>query len=130
MLYSVLIYDTESVIDALSEEEHKARLDRHLHFQDDPRDQQELGAVVKLMPTTTAVTLRGGPIEDTVLDGPFAETKEQLLGFYLIECPSLEAAVQQVKKLPLETGAVEIRPVAYFEGGNFKNGSPLVISDP
>jgi len=52
-----------------------------------------------------------------VLDGPFAETKEQLLGFYLVDCKSLEDALQVARGLVGDTGALEVRPLAMFYPG-------------
>ena len=114
MLYSVLIYDAQDVIDALPEEEVERRLNVHRDFQ--KKHAAKLGPIAKLLPPTSAVTLKGGPIENTVLDGPFAETKEQLLGFYLIECESLEEAIETARQLPHETGSLEVRPVEWFNG--------------
>ena len=72
--------------------------------------------MARLLPTTAATTLRKGR-EEMVIDGPFAETKEQLLGFYVIDCASLEAAIDTAKELAKAnpgTGSYEIRPVAEF----------------
>ena len=69
----------------------------------------------RLMPTTTATHIRSGK-DPMVVDGPFAETKEQLLGFYVIDCPSLDDAIEAAKLLAREKphGTLEIRPVAVF----------------
>jgi hypothetical protein len=75
-----------------------------------------LGPVGRLMPTTTAMTVRASR-EPLVLDGPFAETKEQLLGFYLVDCKSLEDALKVARGLVGDTGALEIRPLATFYPG-------------
>ena len=78
--------------------------------------QGRLGPVARLLPTTAATTLRKGR-EEMVIDGPFAETKEQLLGFYVIDCASLEEALDTAKELAKAnpgTGSYEIRPVAEF----------------
>ena len=131
MLFSVLIYDSEEELDALPDSEHARRLDVHHAFQAPLRDSKTLGGVVKLMPSTAAITLRGGPIEDAVIDGPFAETKEQLIGFYLIRCETLEEAIETARGLPRESGSLEIRPIEFFEGGDFTDGAPLVLrGDP
>jgi hypothetical protein len=67
------------------------------------------------MPTTTATHIRSGR-DPTVIDGPFAETKEQLLGLYILDCPTLEDAIRAAKLLAREKphGTLEIRPVAVF----------------
>ena len=65
-----------------------------------------------LQPTTTATSVRGG---DAVTDGPFAETKEALGGFYLIEAKDLDQALEVGKLCPAEFGGVEVRPIMVFE---------------
>jgi hypothetical protein len=65
-----------------------------------------------LTESSTATTLRiGAGGEQVVTDGPFAETKEQLGGFYLLDCSDLDEAIEWAKQLPMDQGAVEIRPV-------------------
>ena len=73
----------------------------------------KLGPSLRLLPTTAATTLRGGGI---VIDGPFAETKEQLLGFYVIDVENLEAALAVAKELSAAnpTSIYEIRPIALY----------------
>ena len=78
--------------------------------------QGRLGPTGRLMPTTTAMTVRASR-EPLVLDGPFAETKEQLLGFYLVDCKSLEQALEVARGLVGDTGALEVRPLATFYPG-------------
>jgi hypothetical protein len=53
-----------------------------------------------------------------VLDGPFAETKEQLLGFYIVDCATLDEVVEIASELTIETGAMEIRPVLFYAPGS------------
>ena len=70
-----------------------------------------------LQPTATATTVRVRDGERVVTDGPFAETKEQLGGFYLLECGSLDEAIEWASKIPgAATGSVEVRPVMNYEG--------------
>jgi hypothetical protein len=72
------------------------------------------------MPTTAATTLRKGK-EPIVLDGPFAETKEQLLGFFVVDCSSLEQAIETAKDLGRASsskGSYEIRPTMFFRPGS------------
>ena len=65
-----------------------------------------------LMPTATATTVRTKGGKQAVHDGPFAETKEQLGGYYLIEAPDLDAAIAIAKRVPLRVeGAIEVRPL-------------------
>ena len=64
-----------------------------------------------LQPTATATTIRG----DVVTDGPFAETKEALGGYYVIEAPDLDGAIAVAKQVPARFGGVEVRPVMVFD---------------
>lgn len=127
MLFSVLIYSSEDVIDALSEGEIEEILSHHYAFQDRTKSEKSFGAAVKLMSTGTAVTLHRPQEELLVTDGPFAETKEQLMGFYLLEAATLDEAIEAVKLLPLDKNKVEIRPVSYFDGANFRDADRLVL---
>ena len=74
------------------------------------------------MPTTAATTLRSGA-EPLVIDGPFAETKEQLLGFYVVDCATLEEAIDVARRLMVPrtaaglSSALEIRPISIFQPG-------------
>jgi hypothetical protein len=76
----------------------------------------QLGPVARLMPTTAATTLRRDNEPAVVLDGPFAETKEQLLGFFVVDCPNLEEALAFTRELAEANpgGAYEVRPIGYF----------------
>jgi hypothetical protein len=75
--------------------------------------QNRLGPCVRLMPTTTAVQVRteGQPV---ITDGPFAETKEQLLGFYMVDCESIEEAIEIARSLPSVSTVFEVRPVKLY----------------
>ncbi|TSD94642.1 hypothetical protein FOS14_20255 [Skermania sp. ID1734] len=69
-----------------------------------------------LQPTSTATSIRAdGNGSLSVTDGPFAETKEALGGFYLIEAPDLDAAIELAKQVPARFGGVEVRPVMVFD---------------
>ena len=69
-----------------------------------------------LQPTATATTIQIQPSGDPVVtDGPFAETKEQLGGFYLLDCENLDEAIAWAKKIPMPGGKVEVRPVMDYE---------------
>lgn len=127
MLYSVLIYDSEPHLESLSEEADHKILEGHVAFQNKTREAGQLGPVARLMSTAASVTLRPDQslhFEKTnqekpamVLDGPFAETKEQLVGFYILEAESLDVAIELVRDLPLTTGCHEIRPIQWFDPG-------------
>ena len=117
MLYAVLCYDSEeAVFSWTAEQDAKVMADLG---QVQARWSHKLGPTARLMPTTAATTLRKG---DTplVIDGPFAETKEQLLGFYLINCDDLEEVLTFCKELGAVNpgGAYEVRPLHFFANGS------------
>lgn len=119
MLYAILCYNEEKVIGTWTKEEDDATMTRLLAVQAPLAAAKQLGPVARLEPTTKAVTVRKtrAPF---VMDGPFAETKEQLLGFYVAEFASIEDATAFVHKLSEAnpgTGSYEIRPVQFFAPG-------------
>ena len=123
MLYSILIYVPEDMVDAMSTEDMDAHIAKHLRVHDQLNAQGRLGPVVRLMPTTTAVQLRTTSTPH-VIDGPFTETKEQLLGFYIVDCKSLEEAIEVARSLPSVRTIFEIRPLKlFFPGGEI---SPIL----
>jgi len=114
MLYAILCYNSEAAVGSWSKEYHDETMAKLRVVNDKLARQGRLGPVARLLPTTAATTLRKGR-EQLVIDGPFAETKEQLLGFYIIDCVSLDAAIETAKELAVAnpgTGSYEIRPVA------------------
>src|SRR5436305_7954993 len=113
MQYAILCYDSEETVGAWTKEQDDAVIGRLGAVQDKLAKQGRLGPVARLMPTTTATTIRKGK-EPLVIDGPFAETKEQLLGFYIVDCPSLDDALEVAKDLGKASGsegAYEVRPM-------------------
>jgi hypothetical protein len=116
MLYAILCYHSEALINAWSKEKDDAVMAQHKAAMEKLAAKGKLGPVARLTPTTTATTLRAGA-EPVVLDGPFAETKEQLLGFYVVDCESLQEALEIAKPFLHEPGALEIRPIRFFEAG-------------
>lgn len=111
MKYALLIYQEESLA-ALDEGSPalKAIVSRHMAFSRDLGPKRLGGSGLKS--TGTATTLRTVGADRTVHDGPFAETREQLGGFYLIEAADLDAALEIAKEVPLAgNGAIEIRPL-------------------
>jgi len=118
MLYAILCYHDEDFVGSWSKEQDVAVMSKLVVVQDRLKKEGRLGPVARLLPTTAATTLRkDGPA--VVLDGPYAETKEQLLGFYVVDCENLDAAVDFARELGEANpgGAYEIRPVGYFEPG-------------
>ena len=119
MLYAIFCYDNEAITCAWSKEKDDAVMASLGEVQTKLAARKRLGPVARLMPTTTATTIRKGK-EPIVMDGPFAETKEQLLGFYVVECENLDEAIETAKDLARASGsagAFEIRPVAIFRPG-------------
>jgi hypothetical protein len=116
MLYAILCYNNEAETTSWSKEKDAAVMAKLGAVQDRLRQAKRLGPVARLMPTTAATTVRKDREPPLVLDGPFAETKEQLLGFYLVECATREEAVQVAKDLGAANpgGSYELRPVAVF----------------
>ena len=103
MLYAILCYDSEAVAGSWTKEQDAAVIAKLDVVTDQLASEKRLGPVLRLMPTTTATTLRKGK-EAVVLDGPFAETKEQLLGLFVVECASLEQAIETAKDLGRANG--------------------------
>ncbi|OJU28433.1 MAG: hypothetical protein BGN91_06585 [Nitrobacter sp. 62-13] len=118
MLYAILCYNNEDVVGSWSKEHDAAVMRKLAVVQDRLRKQGRLGPVARLLPTTAATTLRkeNPPL---IVDGPFAETKEQLLGFYVIDCKNLEDALETAQELGDANpgGSYEIRPVGLFDAG-------------
>jgi hypothetical protein len=119
MLYAILCYDSEDVVGAWTKEEDAAVMERLGAVQRKLAAAGRLGPVARLLPTTAATTIRKGR-EPLVIDGPFAETKEQLLGFYVVDCASLEEAIEAAQDLARASGsagAFELRPLSHFHAG-------------
>jgi len=118
MLYAILCYHDEDFVGSWSKEQDEAVMKKLAVVQERLARQGRLGPVARLLPTTAATTLRkeNPPL---VLDGPYAETKEQLLGFYLVDCENLDAALEVARDLGAANpgGAYEIRPVGMFAPG-------------
>lgn len=116
MLFSILIFGVEGVAERLPESEHEALLDKHRALQARLQANGTYRGAVRLMPSSTAMIVqdRGGGV--AVLDGPFAESKEQIIGFYLVECDTIEEALEAAKALPQGIAHMEVRPVAWAGG--------------
>jgi len=116
MLYAILCYNHEAETTSWSKEKDAAVMSKLAAVQDKLKQARRLGPVARLMPTTAATTVRKDREPPLVLDGPFAETKEQLLGFYLVECATREEAVEVAQDLGRANpgGSYELRSVAVF----------------
>ena len=113
MLYTLLCYNKEDVVWSWSKEEEDAVMANLNVVHEKLTREGKLGPSLRLLPTTAATTLRGGNL---VIDGPFAETKEQLLGFYVIDVENLDAALDVARELSAvnPTSVYEIRPIALY----------------
>lgn len=117
MLYAILCYNQEDVVSAWSKEEDDACMAALMKVQQGFAAKGKLGPVARLVPTTAAATLRKGGSETLVIDGPFAETKEQFLGFYIVDADNLDEALDMARELAaanLSPGAYEVRPVQLY----------------
>ena len=120
MLYAILCYEDEKAVAAWTKEEDAACMARLDAVQQPLREQGRLGAVLRLDNTTAATTLRKNGNEPMIMDGPFAETKEQLLGLFIADCPSLDDAHAFARDLAAAnpgSGCYEVRPMGYYQPG-------------
>jgi hypothetical protein len=112
MKYLCLIYSDENSLDSIPPNVLNAALDGCEEFSAALRNKGTLLAAERLKPTSTATTIRLDGERVSITDGPFAETKEQLGGFFLIEARDLDDAISVASKLPpARFGCVEVRPI-------------------
>jgi hypothetical protein len=116
MLYSILIYGSEGQVAAWTPQEEREVMDRHAGLRQELKANQRLGPVFRLQPNE-ARTVRKYRERRFITDGPFAETKEQLMGVYLVDCATFEEAAAAAERLAFETGVFEIRPIIWFDPG-------------
>ena len=112
MQYLLLIFDDERVWGELSDEERNRLYAEYGAFTNELREAGALVTADQLQPSTTATLVQVRNGETLTTDGPFAETKEQLGGYYLIEAESLDEAIEWAAKIPsARGGTIEVRPV-------------------
>src|SRR5690242_18655811 len=110
MRYLLLIYEADRATPTPDEQMENRQ--RYAAFTKDTRERGLFKAGEALEPTNTATTVRIRDGKAVVTDGPFAETKEFLGGFYLLDCRDLDEAIDLAKRIPAaETGSIEIRPI-------------------
>jgi hypothetical protein len=115
MKYLCLIYDDENAWAALPKGESDAIMGEYFEFTNGIQQSGQYLAGEALQPTSTATTVRVRNGKVSTTDGPFAETKEQLGGFYLIEARDLNEAIQVAARIPsARIGSIEVRPVVDF----------------
>jgi hypothetical protein len=116
MRYLLTIYGDETGFSDAPPEALKAMLDEYGAFTQEVSESGAMVAGEGLEPTNTATTVRVRDGERVVTDGPFAETKEQLGGFYLLECANLDEAIGWAAKIPgAKAGSIEVRPVMNYD---------------
>jgi hypothetical protein len=120
MLYAILCYNNEDEVWSWAKHEEEAVMARLGTVRDKIARAGKLGPSARLLPTTAATTLRKSSGEALVIDGPFAETKEQLLGFYVVDCADLEEALGIARDLSEAnpSSTYEIRPLALYQPGS------------
>lgn len=112
MQYMLLIYDSETTMAARTEEQSKVIISRYMDYTQAMKDAGVFIAGDALQGIATATTVRSRDGKVSTSDGPFAETKEQLGGYYLVDCDNLDQALDWAAKCPTsETGSLEVRPV-------------------
>ncbi|MBX3581503.1 MAG: YciI family protein [Rhizobiaceae bacterium] len=124
MLYAILAYHAAGVVESWTPQEDAALMKDLLARHDELVADGRMGPAARLDGTEGAVTIRGAG-EGVVTDGPFAETKEQLLGFYVVNCPTRDEALDVARDLRRAnpTAVYEIRPVKlYIPGADLPPG--------
>jgi hypothetical protein len=115
MKYLCLIYENEALWATMTKEEGDKTMGEYFAFTNDTKTSGHYVAGGALQPVASASTVRIRKGKLTTTDGPFAETKEQLGGFYLIEAKDLNDAIQVASRIPAaRTGSIEVRPIMKF----------------
>jgi hypothetical protein len=124
MRYMILIYSRED--EAATPEDMAAVAAAHRKVMDETRERGIFCAADPLQPSVTATTLRVQDGKSLVTDGPFAETKEQLAGYYILDCQDLDEALAWAAEIPTAcagaSGCIEIRPIREFPSRAARNG--------
>jgi hypothetical protein len=116
MQYLLLIYDNEKIWADMPKDESDKMFGEYMQFTADLKQSGKHVAGDALQPVSTATTVRVRNGKTQTTDGPFAETKEQLGGYYLIEAKDLDEAVKIAAKIPsARIGSIEVRPVVKFD---------------
>jgi len=133
MLYAILAYHVEADVVSWTKQEDDSVMSNLQKAHERLNQEGRLGPAARLGATSRALTLRG-PGNGTVIDGPFAETKEQLLGLYVLECAGDDAAVEAARELRRAnpSAVYEIRPIALYLPGQAvpKTQSPTDVVRP
>src|SRR3977135_2364975 len=112
MRYLLFICTDETTDAAASPEERSANMAEYMAFMEERNARGLLRGGERLRPTTDATTVRVRDGEVLTSDGPFAETKEQIGGYYMVDCKDLDEAIEVASKIPhAENGTIEVRPI-------------------
>jgi len=112
MQYLLTLYSDEKVWPTMTEEQKKQGYAAYMAYAEALKQAGALKGSNRLQPTTTATTVRTVDGKSQVLDGPYAESKEQLGGYFLIDVPDLDAAISWASRCPgSQHGIVEVRPI-------------------
>lgn len=129
MKYLALIYGDESVWEGFSEAERSAAYERYTAFADAARALGQLGGGGELAHSSTATTVRVRDGETLVTDGPFVETKEALGGYFVLECETMDEALDLAAKIPgAQHGAIEVRACYVDESAEQSTESEEVVA--
>jgi hypothetical protein len=124
MQYLLMIYEDETFWDTKAPEEIGAMMAGYQQFGVDAGERIQNGNALHTTATATTVRVRDG--QRLVTDGPFAETKEQLGGYYLLECKDLDEAIEWAAKIPgAQSGSIEVRPIMEFS----EDGTPVALTE-
>ncbi len=131
MRYMLLIYQQEGAVAPMPEEAQQS-IAAHWAVIDETRRLGILQGCEPLHPTSTATTIRVQEGKKVVLDGPFAETKEYLAGYYILDCANLDEAIGWASRLPLKScggpGCIEIRPIGALPERAAQASEPCAMS--
>jgi hypothetical protein len=116
MQYLLLIYENEKRWATMNESDRNSEMAEYTTFTEDVQKSKKLVAGDALQATTTATTVRVRDGKRLTTDGPFAETKEQLGGYYLVEAKDLDEALALAARIPAaRSGSIEVRPIMKFD---------------
>src|ERR1700730_12446473 len=108
----LLIYGSEADSARMTQEEREAMMQGHAKFANEALTRGILTGGAPLQPTHTATTVRVRGGKTLIVDGPFAETKEQLAGTYILNCKDLDEAIEMPTRIPdVSMGSIDIRPI-------------------
>ena len=129
MKYLLTFITDERTMENASPEEMQEGIERWSAFDAEAAERGALIACEPLENSSTATTIRiGADGERIVSDGPYAESKEQLGGFALLECASAEEALEWAHKVPMRSGSIEVRPVMDLSGYGYESKTPGPVS--